>query len=287
MIDAPIWMDTIYQAPASGSPFSYTVELSGGTLVFRGKAWAAPEEEYINIKVNTLCQNYLSLDFPNISAVGTGTTTFTHPEAMRTFILRDYEGNALETYQFLLDWSYGRREGDTLSEPINKRGTNGMYYFSTSITGGTVKTKVTMTAPSGWTTDYCGPAALYYVNRLCGIDSFLCEGACKRTDTYTRYDITKPYNNTTLEWGRKNYNNQIQPSWELVTGWLSDSQSDNLAFNLLSSNQVFLHLLNEDRLIPVTLNETQARYKTYKGEGGKMVNYTITVTASQTEQNIN
>lgn len=135
--------------------------------------------------------------------------------------------------------------------------------------------------------NYCGDWALYYSNRSGGWDSFLIEGNVKKIDNFEKYYINRSYNNTTMEWGKKVYHNEITTNYELHTGWLNDRQSEILAFNLLSSNQVYLHDLVNNKIIPVVITDDTAEYKTFKNNGRKMVNYTINVEASQIQQNIN
>lgn len=128
---------------------------------------------------------------------------------------------------------------------------------------------------------YCGPAALYYQNSRGGIDAFLVEGGCKRTDKYTQSDYYKTYDNTTIEFGRNRYLTEITPQWELSTGWLADDEAERLCRNLLPSTMVWLHLLDEDEIYPVVINDQQAEYKTYENQKNQLVYYKINVAASQ------
>ena len=89
--------------------------------------------------------------------------------------------------------------------------------------------------------NYCGDAALYYLNAKGGYDAFLIEGLVKRTDKYTQGDYHKAYDNTTIEFGRNRYITEITPSWELHTGWLTDDQAKRLVKNLFPSTKVWLH----------------------------------------------
>lgn len=300
-----IFQDRYYTVPASSSPFSYTVELSGATTtpIFHGKAWVAPMEEVIKVNVNKIAENYLEMDFPNLALadlVPASTVTHTHENAFRTFIIRS-GGTPLQIYQFLLDWSYKEKDFGSdimLSEPINGHGTAGMYYFSTwwdhDTSPQAVFTQYSLN-PSQimdfdgmamYKADYCGDIALYYLNRNGGWDSFLCEGVSKKIDDYTRYSITRPRDWDSMDFGKKTYNNQITTRWEVNSGWVNDSESERLAFHLLSSNQVFLHDLKTGEVVPVVLTDASAEYKTFENNGRKLINYTINITNSHTTQNI-
>lgn len=129
--------------------------------------------------------------------------------------------------------------------------------------------------------NYCGDVALYYINAAGGWDAFLITGKVLRTDKYTQGDYYKSFDNSTIEFGKTRWLNEIRPSWELHTGWLTDEQAERLVRNLLPSTQVYLHDLNEDKYYPVNITDTQAEYKTYANQGNKLVAYTIKVEGSQ------
>jgi hypothetical protein len=52
--------------------------------------------------------------------------------------------------------------------------------------------------------------------------------------------------------------------------------------HLLNSTDVYLHDLERGIILPVVLDASSTPYKTYKGEGGKLVNYSIEVSIAQT-----
>ena len=62
----------------------------------------------------------------------------------------------------------------------------------------------------------------------------------------------------------------------LHTSWLSDDESSRM-HHLLNSTEVYLFNLEKQEMIPVVLKNTITEYKTYKGNGGKLVNYAIEV----------
>lgn len=289
-----IWKDTYFTVPASASPFSYTISVDGNTI-FSGKAFVAPDEAEIKIKVNDICKDYLSITLPELPT-GTGSTTTDDTLSVRTFTVNSEGGVPLSSYTFTNDWSYDWEEysssGFTYKAcPINGRTTNGQFILLSRMSrGGVAKTFASLhIAPlyaPYYTTGYCGDYALYYLNSHGGWDSFLIEGNVRRKDEYNRLTISTPYNNNTLEWGKRAYDNQIRPSWEMTTGYLTDTESEILAKNLLRSNQVYLHDIVRGKIWPVVLTDGTGDFKTFKTNGRKFITYTINAEASQTEQNI-
>lgn len=124
----------------------------------------------------------------------------------------------------------------------------------------------------------CSRYVLYYLNAHGGWDSLLIEGAASEQDKLTRHTMTKAG-----VYGREksNYLNEIEKSITLHTSWLSDEQSLRM-HHLLNSTDVYLHDLEKNSILPVILEGSSTPYKTFKGEGGKLVNYTIEVTIAQT-----
>lgn len=309
-----IWKDTYYEVNADDSPFSYSITTTTGTgqyqatvTIFQGKAYVAPDEATIKIHVNELCKDYLSASTPAFKLDDSRQLTIENTEAARTFVLRNSGGTALHTYDFVLDWSYDREEyrGNVFqSKPINYRLAPNMYEVYTETNGNTMKS-YTYTARGNnslylYNKGYCGHGALYYCNSYGGWDAFLIEGSVKRIDEFNRITINSKTQNGIVKgnyqsykmadvekvFGKRSYNNQITPSWELKTSFISDSEAENLAKNLLRSNCVLFHDLDKDELYPVVLTDTQAEWKSYRNNGRKFVSYTITAQGAQTEQNI-
>lgn len=123
----------------------------------------------------------------------------------------------------------------------------------------------------------CSRYALYYVNAYGGWDSLLIEGNHSEVDNLTRHTREVEYDNRDVSnRGTMNYVNEITKSLTLHTSWLSDDESSRM-HHLLNSTSVYLGDLNSGKMIPVVLKDTQTEYKTYKGNGGKLVNYSINV----------
>lgn len=127
----------------------------------------------------------------------------------------------------------------------------------------------------------CGDVALYYLNAAGGWDAFLIRGKVLRTDKMTQGDYYKSFDNRTIEFGKSRWLNEVRPSWELHTSYLTDNQAERLVRNLLPSTQVYLHDLVDNVYYPVVITDTSAEYKTYENQGNKLVAYTIKVEGSQ------
>ena len=123
----------------------------------------------------------------------------------------------------------------------------------------------------------CHKYVLYYINAYGGWDSLLIEGNYSELDNLTRYTRETEYDNRNIQnRGVHNYVNEITKSFTLHTSWLSDVESAQM-HHLLNSTDVYLGDLASGQIIPVILTDTQTEYKTYKGNGGRLVNYAINV----------
>lgn len=278
-IKAPIWQD-IYYTSTTYSVLEYAVQIVGDATIYTGRAYRRPGASALSINISKICQDYIKdsfreVDFRNLS-------TYVHPGSYLEFnLINANNGVVLGTYGFVYDWSYEGWNGNarTVSNPINNHQVTGMYLFNT--TGSTL---LTTTISQAGNSNACGEIALYYKNRKGGWDSFLVEGNVTKKDEYTKYTYNRSFNNNTLEFENGTYHSQIVTSYVLNTGWLNDQQSDNLAFNLLSSNEVYLHNLCTDKVYPVVIKDNTATYKTYKNNSRKLVNYQINVEESQRKE---
>jgi hypothetical protein len=130
---------------------------------------------------------------------------------------------------------------------------------------------------------YCGRYALLYQNAYGGWDSFLIEGTVVKNGNYTQSTYAKAYDNSTLDRETTNYANVITYTYACTTGWLSDEESERLAKHLLSSPDIYLQDIQEDRIIPVTMQAGAYKFKTYQNEGKKLVNYNFTLKESNSK----
>ena len=103
------------------------------------------------------------------------------------------------------------------------------------------------------------------------------EGNHSESDSLVRKTRSVEYDNSEqLNRGRKNYAVEITKRMTLHTSWMSDEESSRM-HHLLNSPEVYLYDMEEGKFIPVLLTNTTTEYKTYKGNGGRLVNYAIEV----------
>ena len=283
-IKAPIWQDTYYTS-TTFTILSYAVQIVGANTIYTGRAYQRPGGNGISINISKICQDYIKDSFREVDFRTLTGQSYLHPDSYVEFNLINLaNGNVLNTYGFVYDWSYESWSGNnrTVSNPINSHNMTGMYSFNSSFSAATsgITTQIGTVA----TGNSCGQIALYYKNRKGGWDSFLIEGTWTKKDEYTKYTYNRSFNNNTLEFENGTYHSQIITSYQLNTGWLNDQQSENLAFNLLSSNEVYLHNLCSDKVYPVVITDNTATYKTYKNNSRKFVNYQINCEESQRKE---
>lgn len=123
----------------------------------------------------------------------------------------------------------------------------------------------------------CSRYVLYYRNAYGGWDSLLLEGASREEDSLARSFIQTEGDHSRT---KSNLFNDITKSITLNTSWLSDAESRRM-HHLLNSTDIYLHDLEKNEMLPVIMESSSTPYKTYKGEGCKLVNYSIDVTIAQ------
>lgn len=131
--------------------------------------------------------------------------------------------------------------------------------------------------------NYCGEFGIYYVGRNGGWNAFLFEGPCKQIDKLTDHKYNRAVNNTTINFENNKYRVDITPTYELTTGLLSDEESELFAKDVISTPKLYLHNLKTNEIIPAVVVDSQAEYKTFRNQGRKFVQYTLTVEESQTK----
>ena len=287
----PIWKDVYYTGATDTLDYTIVNEDTNETI-YQGRAYVQPNSYNVKINISKIVQGYLNNEIPDGNVINENYGDFV-PNAVVNFGIYNTGGTRLERYTYYYDWSYnddfnGEDGMAILTTPINGHASTDMVCLATAMLymdGYYVNACVNEEASElGYDLNYCGDYALYYLQRNGGWASFLIEGNSKKTDSYEKYSYNMSFDNTTAEFEESTYHSQITSSWQMNTGWLTDSQADNLAFNLLASNRVFLHDLKKDKIIPVIISNSEAEYKTFKNNSRQMVNYTITLTESQKKQ---
>lgn len=129
--------------------------------------------------------------------------------------------------------------------------------------------------------DTCARYALYYVNAYGGWDMLMMDGLDEERDELTRHEATRVYDNgNAANRGTVNYVNEIQKSWTLRTGYLTDEQAGRM-HHLLNSTQVYLYDISSAAFTPVVLSGTTTEYRTYRNQGRKLVSYEVEARLAQ------
>lgn len=285
-------------------------------LLFKGKAYLPPDNSVVKVSINKICQNYMN-ENPNIfdGAVG-------YSHSYNEFKLKNSYGTLLHTYRFVNDWSYKELTLGIKTNPIIPHIADGQkLFFSAFATeqksikwgmryyDGTADYNNTESVADDFTTVmvvasrqkyvntfYFGDKSftvlpkceckyvLYYMNPYGGYDWLPITGKVVRKDKVEAFVYTKNYNNTTADFGKNRYLSNITVSYNLNTGWLTQEQSDRM-WELLESNTVWLHNLDEDRIYPVMITDTNIEHKQKFGKK-KRLSYSINVELSQTRERV-
>lgn len=285
MIRRSIWEDTYYEY--DGDRLSYYITDDSGKKIFAGKAYRMPNEDKVKININSICKNYLSNDLrPVLDAYNEGVTSAAEmDEACRIFYLHDNDEVVLEEYEFLYDWSYDfrfRGQSAILSKPINGRAVSTMFQPFTDISSETVTNYLFGDTGLYTTIDSCNAEyAIYYLNSYGGWDAFLFEGKATKSDNIKQFTTEKAFNNNTLDYEIARYTSEINTSYTLSSGWLTDEQAANFAKNLVGSNHVYMQNVKTGDFFPAIITDTKVQYQTMKNNGGKMALYQLNIKESQ------
>lgn len=289
MIKIPCFKDTYYIF--SGYTDARFRIMSDNDVIYEGRAKARPNSLYSEININKILMNFLSNTLENQLLTG-NTFTITHSDAYKEFSLYVYNPQQdswilCESYGLLFNFSYEDIDLSTqqiLSDRVNSHISNGMLLPTTTyFSNGVVSTLFLRYAGSS---EYCGRWSLLYRNLKGGWDSLLFEGKCRKSDDYDKAKMRKSFNNNRNEFGNITYYNGITSKWELNTGYLSNMEAENIAKNLVSSNECYLQDLVEGTIIPVVITDNSVKYKEYLLDDENPINYMITVESSQERINL-
>lgn len=280
----PIWQDVYFTGATDTLDYYIAMDSGSATrdIIYQGRAYLQPNQSNVKINISKICQNYLSNNIEDGNSIPTINNI--NANSMKRFYIYNASGDTqLSAYTYVYDWSYGDLSADgILTKPINGHADSRMVKLGTSVEPSLYYRNHPI--PSIYTSGYCGDYAIYYLQRNGGWAAFLIEGNSKKTDRYEKYSYNMAFDNNKAMFEESTYHLQITAEWQLSTGWLTDEQAENLAFNLIPSNRVFLHDLNKDKIIPVIVSNDSIDYKTFKNTGRQLVRYDITLTESQKKQ---
>lgn len=311
----PIWKDYIYTVPFQASRVQYKVRYNGNDIF---KGWAYEIGQSTEICINDIARDYLHTEFPDsedvwyqdYNAVKTfelytgpdesseptvkaADLTFKYDWSYSYYYLNQYDSwLAMEPLQDFYDSRQFHIFSVNTYATLTNRST--IQYVNLNDARSHIKTQL----PSGSYRLYsyeapelkifrfdvrenCGIRyCLYYVNSRGGWDSVLVDGVATQTDKYDRETYTQNYRTPSINRGVIEYRNNITESWTLYLRSLGDSRN-KLFHNLYESTNVYLHDLEEDRIVPVIITSREMQYKTRKNQGKKLYTYEIQVESSQ------
>lgn len=312
----PIWKDYVYTIPVQAPRIQYLLKYNGNSI-YKGWSYETGQNEN-KICVNEIARDYLSTNFPDAEDVWV--RDYAAEKDFELYIglsENDEPTTKVANIHFTYDWSYSnyldyQYDRWLAMEPlqnyydtrqfhifsVNTYATltnrDGIEYINLNDARSTIKTQLpegsyrlySYQAPTLKMYDFkvksnCGLRyCLYYVNSRGGWDSVLVDGASIKTDKYERETYTQNYRTPSIERGVIEYRNNITESWTLYLRSLGDDKNP-LFHNLYESTNVFLHDLEEDRILPVIITSTEMQYKTRKNQGRKLYTYQINVESAQ------
>lgn len=145
--------------------------------------------------------------------------------------------------------------------------------------------KITIGPSTYYVTNTCYKYCLYYLNQYGGWDSLLFRGRELQTDDLSRLSYKKNYVAGSTDFHKVDYLTTIQEKWSLNTSFLDNEESSKM-INLMASNKIFIHDLEEGYVAPVNITNAECEHKNYKNQGRKMATYNIEVSASQPKYRI-
>ena len=265
-IDNTIWWRDGYQTPV-GWQRTFTVDLgsgSGGDYIFT-KDWSYEERNYAS-------NDFISLNDPIINEVPAGCfvpiCVFSPKKAGYVgFTYTSTAGTVYSPYYV------------NLNDPRQAR-----YFFTSSpgykygFSGNTVVKNEIYKGAADCKTRY----VLYYENAYGGVDVIPIQGNAIATDKITSYTTKNAVRVPSRDFSYRRYLNQIDKTWALNTGYLSDEQASKM-HHLIESTQVLLYDIQEADVYPVVIDDSSLEYKTYKNQGRKFFLYSFTVKESQSK----
>lgn len=263
----PTWKDTYLESTANKLTFSVS---RNGEVIYTGQAQKPYTDAYIHIRMNDICEPYLSPLFDGGMTLLEGTH---NAPAISTFTVTS-DSSQLGTFTFA--WCRDTSKDSItdmnfLNTPVDSKTTAGMFHTSTYAFGDNYSTTFTRDDGNGG----CGRYAIYYVNLKGGWDYYLFEGGTTRRQTYTTVETANTYNNNTLARGAGRLIPGIQDEWTLNTSYMNDRKSLVWALNIPTSPCVYLHDLAEDTVTPVIITDTDKEIRHHTA--GNMNAYSLTV----------
>lgn len=124
----------------------------------------------------------------------------------------------------------------------------------------------------------CGYGALYYLNASSGWDSFLLEHNIEEQKTLDRQEWSSGAEYISQTPDKQYITKSITTKYSTNTGWLSDTASQKLYDNLLTSSVIYFEKFGDERqFIPVYFSSTDWTKKEWRN-GRKLISYDLSFT---------
>lgn len=307
----PIWKDIVLHTDNASDEFTVSIL---GEPVYQGKAVQQPHRHGADIRINDILEGYLSpLPFPTrperlgraypyLSFTGTilggeqvtGITlaNWTYDESEAGVLDTESDNGISRPLRNIADrrqlflWTPGgftyresyfeSEEGDVEMIPLD--------YGTAVVDVPTIEGEYFLIEQEKITiASTCARYVLYYQNARGGWDSFLFLGNCRVEQPLTRNTIDTGWTGSLSR--TKEWSNTTKRRYILNTDALVDypEMSEDFATNIARATNVFLEDLQETaamagkhRVIPVIITDTQANFKSFKGDGKKLPQFTIT-----------
>lgn len=124
------------------------------------------------------------------------------------------------------------------------------------------------------------PYCLYYKQKNGGYSWMFFNRASKQTDKISQNNYRKEGDNKTIGHSMVTYLNEIDEKWTLKSNFLNDRQS-KLYTEIPATTQCWLHLLEEDRIVPVVITTSSVEYLHWANNSKKKIRFNLEVQNSQ------
>jgi hypothetical protein len=303
----PVWKDFIISFDDDAE---FTL-MDNNREFFKAHIYPKPNESKSKFYLNKIMQDYVYLK--PLDALFSGSDVQYHNDGLKRIELKREGNNAITEYYFKYDYSYKDNNDLLLTEFILPYFVKGQYvlltfrnettetkYYSYQIGG--IRTNVSIN-PFEYKTikiytgnnsqivingkqypivDACRTNyVIYYLNSKGGWCSLPVEGRVTKRDSLNTFEFTRNYNNTLPEFGRMRYLSEYNTTYTFNTGWIKEEDVEKVV-DMLESNMLYVHILDDDKIVPLLLDNTNVDYKK-KSLQEKLIYYQFEATTAQSK----
>lgn len=182
--------------------------------------------------------------------------------------------------------SGGTSTAELIGAPITTANADVFTKLTTQDPGDTVylKTASDLLGPEFLVAEACHRYALYYRNGFGGLDFLVVQGPVTRAEVYTRNTAGRhadqAYKAPAYTRSIVSYRNDVTERWTLPLGVFTDDEASRL-WHLAGSTDVWLYDRVDDIWTPLRITDGENIDKTYRNQGHKRVEYTLTAETAQ------